>query len=202
MGFGAKPQAGFRAAALTSPASKKSSPRAGRLAAYDWDGSVAQSPSRPANPSPYPPSPSPGSAQQTAMRSFLIYEATLRQRSGGLNAYMTPGNQPRGKFEGAAAPSNTIRSGGMYAARSNGTLLPVSLEVCPKGARTSDVFRPHRCKAAKQLCGGMRYGFSRFGPRKMNMASLMVMPSSSMVRRSTPRPKPPCGGQPYLKNSV
>ena len=38
-------------------------------------------------------------------------------------------------------------------------------------------------------------------PLKMNMASLMFRPSSSMVRRSTPRPKPPCGGQPYLKNS-
>ena len=46
------------------------------------------------------------------------------------------------------------------------------------------------------------YGFRRVGPRKMNIASLIVMPSSSMVRRSMPRPKPPCGGQPYLKNSV
>ena len=43
----------------------------------------------------------------------------------------------------------TIRSGGMYAARSNSVLLPVSLEVCLKGARTSDAFRhPNRCKDA------------------------------------------------------
>ena len=47
----------------------------------------------------------------------------------------------------------------------------------------------------------VHYGFRRFGPRKINMASLMVRPSSSMVSRSTPRPNPPCGGQPYLKNS-
>ena len=40
-----------------------------------------------------------------------------------------------------------IRSGGMYAARSNGTLLPISLEVCPKGARTSDV-KPLQGRAA------------------------------------------------------
>ena len=43
---------------------------------------------------------------------------------------------------------------------------------------------------------GGPYGVMRLGPRKMNMASLMGMPSSSMVSRSTPRPKPPWGGQP------
>ena len=31
------------------------------------------------------------------------------------------------------------------------------------------------------------------GPRNRNSASLMVRPHSSMVRRSMPRPKPPCG---------
>ena len=40
------------------------------------------------------------------------------------------------------------------------------------------------------------YGVTRLGPRNRNMTSLMGMPSSSMVRRSTPRPKPPWGGQP------
>ena len=45
------------------------------------------------------------------------------------------------------------------------------------------------------------YGVRRLGPRNRNMHSLMLRPTSSMVRRSTPRPKPPCGGQPYLKNS-
>ena len=41
----------------------------------------------------------------------------------------------------------TIRSGGMYATRSNSVLLPVSPEVCLKGARTSAAFRhPNRCK--------------------------------------------------------
>ena len=45
------------------------------------------------------------------------------------------------------------------------------------------------------------YGFSLSGLRKRNIASFIVSPSSSIVRRSTPRPKPPWGGQPYLKNS-
>ena len=45
------------------------------------------------------------------------------------------------------------------------------------------------------------YGLSLSGLRNRNIASLMLSPSSSMVKRSTPRPKPPCGGQPYLKNS-
>lgn len=35
------------------------------------------------------------------------------------------------------------------------------------------------------------YGFSLFGPRKINMASLMFKPRSSMVSLSTPSPKPP-----------
>ena len=43
VGFGAKPQAGFRAAALTHPRKEKSSFRAGRRAAYDSTGSVANS---------------------------------------------------------------------------------------------------------------------------------------------------------------
>ena len=50
-------------------------------------------------------------------------------------------------MKGAEAPFMEIRSGGMYAARSNGTLLPISLEVCPKGARTSDV-KPLQGRAA------------------------------------------------------
>ena len=37
--------------------------------------------------------------------------------------------------EGAAATSNAIRSGGMYAARSGCKPLPLSFGVCPKGAR-------------------------------------------------------------------
>ena len=40
------------------------------------------------------------------------------------------------------------------------------------------------------------YGVMRLGPRNRNMTSLMLRPSSSMVRRSTPKPKPPWGGQP------
>ena len=45
------------------------------------------------------------------------------------------------------------------------------------------------------------YGVSRLGPRNRNMHSLMLRPTSSMVSRSMPRPKPPWGGQPYWKNS-
>ena len=35
------------------------------------------------------------------------------------------------------------------------------------------------------------YGVKRFGPLNRNMASLMLTSRSSMVMRSTPRPKPP-----------
>ena len=42
-------------------------------------------------------------------------------------------------MKGAEAPFMEIRSGGMYGARSGCKPLPLSLEVCPKGARTSDV---------------------------------------------------------------
>ena len=45
------------------------------------------------------------------------------------------------------------------------------------------------------------YGVSRLGPRNRNIHSLMLRPTSSMVSRSMPRPKPPWGGQPYWKNS-
>ena len=45
------------------------------------------------------------------------------------------------------------------------------------------------------------YGVRRLGPRNRNMHSLMLRPTSSMVSRSMPRPKPPWGGQPYWKNS-
>ena len=40
-----------------------------------------------------------------------------------------------GMHEGAAAPSNAIRSGGVCAVRSGCKPLPVSFGVCPKGAR-------------------------------------------------------------------
>ena len=49
-------------------------------------------------------------------------------------------SSPGGSLKGAAAPFMAIRSGGMYGARSKRSLLPLSLEVCSKGARTSDVF--------------------------------------------------------------
>ena len=45
------------------------------------------------------------------------------------------------------------------------------------------------------------YGLSLSGLLKRNIASFIVRPSRSMVSLSTPRPKPPWGGQPYLKNS-
>lgn len=45
------------------------------------------------------------------------------------------------------------------------------------------------------------YGVSLTGLRKRNIASLIVSPSKSMVSRSIPKPKPPWGGHPYLKNS-
>ena len=40
------------------------------------------------------------------------------------------------------------------------------------------------------------YGVSLVGPLNINIASLIGRPRSSMVRRSTPMPKPPWGGQP------
>ena len=43
-------------------------------------------------------------------------------------------------MKGTAVPFMAIRRTGYAGSRSNGTLQPVSLEVCPKGARTSDVF--------------------------------------------------------------
>ena len=41
-----------------------------------------------------------------------------------------------------------------------------------------------------------RHGVRRFGPRNRNSASLIESPRNSIVRRSIPSPKPPCGGQP------
>ena len=69
------------------------------------------------------------------------------------------------------------------------------------------IFRRHPCplrRFAPALPKGepeRGYGVRRLGPRNRNSASLMDWPQSSMVRRSMPRPKPPCGGQPYWKNS-
>ena len=65
-------------------------------------------------------------------------------------------------------------------------------------------FSPASQRGAESECAGNSasyYGVRRVGPRKINIASLIVRPSSSIVRRSMPKPKPPCGGQPYLKNS-
>ena len=46
------------------------------------------------------------------------------------------------------------------------------------------------------------YGFKRFGPLNKNCDSLMVgTPKINIVSLSTPIANPPCGGQPYLKNS-
>ena len=70
--------------------------------------------------------------------------------------------------------------------------------------RSTFSFLPASQRDAEPECAGNsvpHYGVRRFGPRKINIASLIVRPSSSIVRRSMPKPKPPCGGQPYLKNS-
>ena len=50
-------------------------------------------------------------------------------------------------MKGAEAPFMEIRSGDMRGARSGCKPLPLSLEVCPKGARTSDV-KPLQGRAA------------------------------------------------------
>src|SRR5690606_4916724 len=45
-------------------------------------------------------------------------------------------------------------------------------------------------------------GARRVGPRKRNVTSrIESWPSSSMSRRASPMPKPPCGGAPYRKKS-
>ena len=49
---------------------------------------------------------------------------------------------------------------------------------------------------ARRLCYCKNYGVRRFGPRKRNSASLIERPRNSIVIRSIPIPKPPCGGQP------
>ena len=46
-----------------------------------------------------------------------------------------PKGSLKGMYEGAAAPSCVIHSGGMYAAKSGRSLLPLSFGVSPKGAR-------------------------------------------------------------------
>ena len=57
--------------------------------------------------------------------------------------------QPRESMTGTGAPFMVIRSGGMYAARSNSMLLPISSGVCPKGARE---MMKNRGKDAQQSC--------------------------------------------------
>jgi len=45
------------------------------------------------------------------------------------------------------------------------------------------------------------YGVNLSGPRNRNIASFKLASSNRfIVIRSSPRPNPPCGGQPYLKN--
>ena len=63
-----------------------------------------------------------------------------------------------------------------------------------------------RRPSARGRCGpaGPRpgHGMSRFGPRNRNVASRMdSRPSMTMSRRPSPRPRPPCGGQPNRKQS-
>lgn len=46
------------------------------------------------------------------------------------------------------------------------------------------------------------YGFNLFGPLNTNISSFNDgIHNRSIVNLSTPKANPPCGGQPYLKNS-
>ena len=100
----------------------------------------------------------------------------------------------------------SIRSGTFRTACSesdlpNGSPVPIASlwKVFGKGEGSGEGVAPFAkgdTPSPESSLSSIPYGVSRLGPRKRNSASLMERPRKSMVSRSIPSPKPPCGGQP------
>lgn len=75
----------------------------------------------------------------------------------------------------------------------------ISIEIAVSVVNDYNLYSSGICEVRFKTKGHPYIRIQAIGTRKMNIASLIVKPSSSIVIRSIPMPKPPCGGHPIFK---